>query len=155
MYREQGHSSSSQCQRLDHATLAGLATGLAARIGAQHVHATAAQQVDVGLGRLVGPHLPVHGRGHGHGRRGGQTHGAEQIAGQAMRQLSQKIGRSRGDEHEVRPAGQLDVTHSGLGRRIPQVGAHRATGHRLKRHRCHELLGAGAHDDLHLGALVS
>ena len=118
--------------RFPHAALADLATGLVAGGGSEHAHAAGHQGVDVRLGRLVGPHDPVHGRRQHDRRLGGEAQRREQIVGAAARQACDEVRAGRRDQHHLRPARQLDVAHGRLGRRVPQVGARRTAGNGLK-----------------------
>ena len=61
----------------------------------------------------------------------------------------------RGDQHEIRPARELDVTHRGLGFLVPEIAANGAAGHGLQRGRGHEFLGRPRHDDLDVGATLA
>jgi hypothetical protein len=108
-----------QRRRFEHAARAGLATGLIARRRPQNAHAAALEGGDIVLRGRVGPHEPVHGRGHGNGRLCGQAQGAEQVIGLTVGEAGQEIGAGRGHEDQSGPAGQFDVPHGGLGRRIP------------------------------------
>ena len=63
-----------------------------------------------------------------------QARGIAQI-GEAVRQLGQKIRRSRGDQDDVGFTRELDVRHVVSNARIPLVAIHRMAGERLKRYR--------------------
>ena len=111
--------------RLAHATGAGFAFGQRAVVGADHRHAALAQRGDVGLRGRVQPHAVVHRRRHRDrcGRR--QAQRADQVVGEAVRELGQRVGGGRRDHDAVGPARQFDVAHRGLGGRVPQRGPHR------------------------------
>jgi hypothetical protein len=140
--------------RFHHAAFAGLAAGLAAAVRTEHVHAARAQLRDVGLGRGVGPHLPVHRRRDRHRRRARKTQCRQQVVGHPMRKVRDEIGRGRRDDDQVGPARQLDMAHRTLCVLVPQVAAHLATGNGLERQRRNELARAGGHHDLYLGAAL-
>ena len=53
----------------------------------------------------------------------------------------EKAGAGRRDQHQLRPARELDVTHGALGSGVPQSGAHGQPGHRLESHGVHEFAG--------------
>ena len=130
------------------------AAGLAAGAGAEDMDALLLQDQLVLLGRLIRPHLLVHGRGDRHRGAGGQAQGGEQVVAVAVGQAGEEIRRGRSDRHQVRPAGQLDVAHGGLGARVQQIGVHRVPGQRLHGKRRDELAGALRHDHAYFGAGV-
>jgi hypothetical protein len=140
--------------RLDHATGPGFAAGLCAFSRTEDLDATLAQRGDVRLRRGIRPHQAVH-RGHDDDRHvGREAQRREQVVGEAMRKARNEVRGRRRDHDALRPARQLDVSHRRLGRGIPQIGAHRAAGERLKSKRRDELARAGRHDDLHVGAAL-
>ena len=67
------------------------------------------------------------------GRR--ETQRRQQIVGEAVRESRDELGGRRRDDDLVGPARQLDVTHRGFGRLVPQIGAHRLAGDGLERQR--------------------
>ncbi|MCY1453316.1 hypothetical protein D9M71_702980 [compost metagenome] len=73
----------------------------------------------------------------------------------AVGQPGQQVGRGRGDDDAVGPAGQLDMAHGLFGRAVPQGGAGGLAGQGLEAQRGDELLGPGGHGDLHLGPGVA
>ena len=73
----------------------------------------------------------------------------------ALGQPRQQIGGTRRDHDAVGPAGQLDVAHGLLGGAVPQRGAGRLPGQGLETEGGDELLGAGGHRHLHLGARIT
>ena len=85
--------------RLGHAARANHAAGQVAGTGIDDADTTLAEDFKVGLCSRMLPHVDIHGRGHEHGRLGGEIHGAEKIIGDAVREFSQNIGRS-GRYHE-------------------------------------------------------
>jgi hypothetical protein len=103
-----------QLGRFPHASLAEFSAGLAAGAGSENAHAARNQSLHIGLGRLVGPHDPVHGGREHNGRFGGQTQGGEQVIRPAAGQAGNEVGAGRCDQHQARPAGQFDVAHGGL-----------------------------------------
>ena len=93
-------------------------------------------------------------RGDRHRGAGGQAQGGEQVVAVAVGQAGEEIRRGRSDQHQVRPAGQLDVAHGGLGARVQQIGVHRVPGQRLHGKRRDELAGALRHHHAYFGAGV-
>ena len=102
----------------------------------------------------LAPHLLVHGRRHRDRRLGRQAQRRQQIVRQAVREPREKIGARGRHQHQLGPARELDVPHGRLGRRVPQVGAHRAARERLERGRRDEFPGGSGHHDLHLCAVL-
>ena len=66
-----------------------------------------------------------------------------------------EIGRRRGHHHALRPAGQLDMPHAGLGVLVQELDVHRVAGHGLKCQRGNEGPGAVSHHHAHVGARVT
>ena len=120
---------------LPHAADADLAAGLIAGRGPQNADAARFQDADIGLGRLVGPHHAVHRRSEHDRRLGGDTERGQQIVRAAAREPRNEIGGGRRDQHELRPAGELDVAHGGFRGLVPQSDAGRSAGNGLKGHR--------------------
>jgi len=61
-----------------------------------------------------------------------------------------EVGAGRGDQHHLRPARELDVTHGSFRCAIPQIGAGGPARHRLKTHGRHEFLRRLRHHDLYV-----
>ena len=106
------------------------------------------------LGAEVGPHLLIHGRGNGDGGASGQAQGGEQVVAVAMGQASHEIGGRGGNQHQVCPAGQLDMAHGRFGGGVQQGGVHRVAGEGLHGQRGDEFTGALGHDHPHLCAHI-
>ncbi|MNN31793.1 hypothetical protein D3C81_1454940 [compost metagenome] len=119
------------------------------------MQAALGEKFGVGLGGRVAPHRLVHRRGQRHRRVGGQHQGGQQVVGAALGQARQQVGGGRGDQHQVGPAGQLDVAHGRLGGRVEQVVEHRMAGQRLQGQRGDEFAGGAGHHHAHFGALVA
>ena len=62
---------------------------------------------------------------------------------------------SRRDHDQVRPTGQLDMAHCGLGFLVPEVVAHGASGDRLQGGGRDELVCATGEHDLYLRARLA
>ncbi len=75
-----------------------------------HEHPSVAQQAHVALGGRVLPHVGVHGRSDHHGLGEGQAHGGEEIVGDAVGHLGQRVGRGRSDDHDVGLLAVFDVS---------------------------------------------
>ena len=63
----------------------------------------------------------IHGRRQHQRRRGHETEGGQQIAGESAGELRQQVRGRRRDDHGIGPAGELDVAHRGLGLLVPQI----------------------------------
>jgi hypothetical protein len=109
----------------EHPPQPGLATGLVTTARPEDVHAVAAQRRDVAAGRRVFPHLAVHRRCDQQGAVARQRQRAQQVVGEAIRQLGQEIGRRRGDQQHIGFPRQIDVRHVVGHTRIPLVAEHR------------------------------
>ncbi|MNF46739.1 hypothetical protein D3C84_279140 [compost metagenome] len=138
-----------------HAAEADVATGLAAGGRAEQAQAALGEEFQVGLGRRVAPHGLVHGRGQGHGGVGGQHQGAQQVVRHALGQARHDVGGGRRDQHQVGPAGQLDMPHGRFGGGVEQVKVHGVPGEGLEGQRGDELAAALGHHHADLGALVA
>ncbi len=140
--------------RFDHAAGASLAAGLAAVGGTENRQPALAQRGDVRLRRGIGPHQSIH-RGHDDDRHvGREAQRRQQVVRQAVRDPRNEIRGGRRDDDALRPACEFDVPHGRFGRGVPQVRAHGSARKRLERERSDELLRAGRHHDLHVGAAI-
>ena len=116
-----------ELQRLEHAALADFAAGLIARCRAEHAaRLRCGERGDVGLRGRVRPHHAIHGRRHGDGRFRRETQRGEQVVRLPRGEPRQEVRGGGRDDHEIRPAGELDVPHGGFGRGVPQIRAHGA-----------------------------
>ena len=141
-------------QGFQHASCAHITTGLAAGTGAENVNTFLLQDQQVLLGAGVCPHLLVHGRSDGNGGARRQAERGEQVVTVAMGKARHEVGGGRSDQHQVGPAGQLDMAHGGLGGRVQQGGVDRMAGQGLHGQRGNELAGALGHHNPDLGARV-
>src|SRR5690606_28969372 len=115
-----------------HASVADFSAGLPAAARPKDVDAVQAQLPYVALGGGVLPHFAVHGRGDQQGAAAArQAQGGQQVVGQAVGKLGQKIGAGRRDEHGTRAARQVDVRHAVRNTGVPGVGVHGAARQRL------------------------
>ncbi len=143
---------SARASGFPHASVADFAAGLIARSGTQEADAAGNQRLHIGLSGLVGPHDPIHRRRKHDGRFRGEAQGGQQIVGPPGREPRNEIRARRRDQHHLRPARQLDMSHGGFRRIIPQVVAGRPARHGLKGHGGDESLRGGRHHHLHIRA---
>ena len=143
-----------QFERFEQTAGADFATGLVARGRAEQQHTACFQSRQIGLGSRMGIHLLVHCRRHQYRRRRRQHQRGQQIIGKAGSQLGYDIGAGRRDQHQIRPAGQLDMTHCRFGGRIEQIGMDRVAGDGLKGQRSDELARALGHHHPDVGAFI-
>ncbi len=140
---------------------AGHAASQIAVAGLDDPHAALAQDFQIRLrGRMV-PHIHVH-RGRDHDRRGGrQIKRGQEIAGNALRELGENVGRGGHNQQRINRLrdrdmldGRVDV---GLGifvARGEHIGDDFFAGERGKGERANKLLRPLGHDDLHADAAV-
>ena len=151
----QGDQRRDDLRRFAHAARAALAAGLRALGGADEAQAARGEQRTVVTRRRMRPHDMVHGRRQQQWCAGRQAQGGQQVGGEAGGEFGHHIRRGRGDDHEVRPARELDVAHGGLGLRVPEVLAHRLAGDGLEHRGRDHAGGAAGHDHAYLGTLVT
>jgi hypothetical protein len=77
----------------------------------------------------------------------------EQIVGEPVGDLGQKIGRCGHDDDRVRAARQFDMRHVVRDAAIPHVGEYRPAGQGLHRRRRNKTARGFGHYDLHLDAV--
>ena len=102
------------------------------RIRANELDTPTDELLEVILGRLVSPHLLIHCRRHHDRRWRGQRHRSQQVVRSTLREPGDDICGPWGDHHQISPAGQLNVTHPGLGRFIKQFAMGRFARQRLQ-----------------------
>ena len=87
--------------------------------GVQNGDPARAQDVQVGLRRRVRPHLVVHRRGDEDGAGGGEGGRGDEVVGEAVRELGDRVRRGRRDQVGVGIAHELEVRERVvLGRRL-------------------------------------
>ncbi len=131
-----------------HAALAGLAARLLAGARAEHDDAVGDELRDVALIRGVRPHLPVHRRRDDQRAIARERERGQEIVGVTVGDLREKVRRRRGDDDRIGAARQVDVAHSVVGARRPQIGEHRPAGQRLQRQRRDEAARGVRHADV-------
>ena len=142
---------------LQHAPVTGFTTGLIPGAHAQHNGPIGRHLVQVALGRRVGPHFPVHGRGQQQGRaltRSGQAQQAEQFIGPTLGQFGDEVGTARGDQQRIGLPAELDVGHVVVHAGVPLRTEHGPPRQGLHRHRRDELGRRLRHHHLHRGAFA-
>ncbi|GMA27590.1 hypothetical protein GCM10025874_08430 [Arenivirga flava] len=117
---------------------------------ADDVHAALPQQGDVRDGRRVLPHLGVHGRSDQQRGAAGQHRVAQQVVGDAVRELGDGVGRRRCDDDEVGVLAERDVAH--LGDPVVEVRRDRIAADRLEGRGADEAQRRLGGDDLHIVA---
>ena len=145
----------SELQWLEHPAGSHFAAGLIALGWAESLDAPAVERRYVCASCRVTPHHTIHRRRQRNRRFRGQTECSQQIVCLAAGQTRDEPGAGRRDQYEVGPSSELDVSHGRLGRRIPQIGGHRATGHGLEGKRRDELSSSRRHYDLNVGAALA
>ena len=141
-------------RRLEHPARPDLPARLVAFSGAEHRDAPVEQGQHVRPRRRRLPHPAVHRRCEHQRRRRREAQGGEEVVGEAVGEPGQHAGGGGRDEHEIRPPGELDVSHPGLGLLVEQIAVHRIGGEGLEGQRSHELARGGGHHDPHLEAPV-
>ena len=127
--REKSDQLVQQLQRLQHAAVTRLATGLVAIAHAQHHGAVLRHLRQIALRGGMGPHFAVHGRGQQqrHALRGArQTQQAEQLVRPALHQARNEVRTARCNQDRIRLAAQIDVGHVVGLAGIPLRAIHRA-----------------------------
>ena len=107
-----------------------LPLGQLALLGADHVDAPLDQEPHVRLRRRVLPHADVHRRGDEHGAADGERRLGEDVVGQAVRELRQRVRGERRDHEQVRVGEmRVEVARRLLAReRLERVGRDEALG---------------------------
>src|SRR5262249_53239888 len=144
-----------QVERLQHPAWTNLAACLIALGGPEYLHAALLQRCYVRARCRIGPHYMIHRWRSGNRRLSSQTECAQEIICETPSQSSQEISAGRSHENELRPPGELDMTHRRFRSRIPQIRTDGSSGYCLKCGRRNELTCSGGHDHLHLGALLT
>ncbi len=140
---------------IGHAPGAVHAAGQLARARLDHEHAPLPQERHVALRGRVFPHVGVHSRRHHDGLGEGQTHGGQEVVGDAVGHLGQRVGRRGSDDHDVGFPAVLDVGDAGIGAQLVDVVEPAGMpGEGLEGHGRHELRGGRGHDDPHLHACL-
>jgi hypothetical protein len=107
--------------------------------------AEVAQRGDVALGRGVGPHPGVHGRGDDDRRPAGAGDGGDRVADQPGGELTDEVRRRRGEDDRIGRLRQLDVSDLLVGVELEHVVEDGAVGERLERQWADEAGGGGGH----------
>ena len=134
-----------------HAPRADVAAGLLARSGTDHTEAALSQGGDIGAGGRVPPHLLVHRRGQQSGCGSRQGNGGQEVIGAARGESCQQVCCRRGDQQQVGPAGEFNMTHAQLGIGVQQLCVDRSAGQGLQGEGGDELPGTTGHDHPHIG----
>ena len=121
--------------RLHHAAGPVLALGELPLRRPEQLDAPLGERGGVRLGRRVLPHAHVHGRGREDGPAEGEPELGEDVVGQPVRQLGERVRRERRDDEQVR----IDEVRIEVPRRL-------AAGERLEGVRGHEPLGIRCQD---------
>ena len=132
--------------RLAHPPHPPLALGELALGRADDGRAAAAQGLDVLPGRRVVPHADVHRRGHDERAGGGQGALGEDVVGEPEREPGQRVGAARGDAHDGRLAGGVEVRVAAV--RLGGVGERGPAGQAREEVGADEALGVGGEDGL-------
>ena len=140
---------------LQHPARTDVAARLVALGGPQHRHTPVEQREHVRPRRARLPHLLVHRRSEHQRRRRREAQRREEIVGETVGEPGEHVGGGRRDEHQVRPPGELDVAHPGLGLLIEQLAVHGVRGERLEGQRGHELPRRRGHHDPHVEISVT
>ena len=99
------------------------------------------------------PHVGVHGRRHDDGLGERQVHRAEQVVGDAVGHLGQRVGGSRGHHHDVGFLAVVDVGDARVRRELTDlILADGMCGKSLEGHGADELRGGTRHDHANLHA---
>ena len=141
---------------------AGHAAGEVAAAGLDDGDAALAQDLDVGAGCRMAPHVYVHRRGDDDGRGGGEEHGGEEVVGEAVGHLGQHMRRCGRDDDRVGGLGLGDVldpafiveARRGLAVFAPHGGDDLVAGERRERERLDELLGGASHHDANIDFIL-
>ena len=96
------------------------------------VHAACDQGLEVLGDRGMIEHVRVHRRGNEHRRARRGVKRGQEIVGQAVRELADRIGRGRRDEQQIDVRGNRDVLDVGVRARLPLIGDHFAARNRLE-----------------------
>ncbi len=147
------------CFRFGEPAGADHAAGEISAAGLDDEHAATAQDFQVRLrGRML-PHVDVHGGSDDHGRGGGEIERAEEVVGDALGELGDRVGGGRSDQKSVDRLRNRDVFDGGvevglLVARAEHAGDDLLAGQRGEGQRADELLRRGGHDDLHAHAAL-
>ena len=128
--------------------------------GLDDLHAALPQNLQIRLrGRMI-PHVDVHGGRHDNRRGGREIERGQEVAGDALREVSQNVGRGGRDHERVDGLRDRDVLDGGIdvGRMLLAGSEHAGddffSGERGEGEGANELLGGAGHDDLHANAAV-
>ncbi len=137
-----------------HSPWANVATGLLASGRADQLPAVGGQLCLVTLRGGMAPHGLVHGGGHQPWRFRSKAQSGQQVVGHAVRQARHHIGRGRGHQQGIGPAGQFNVPHPGFCLGVQQRGAHGLARESLQRQGGDEGLSTLGHHHAHLTACL-